>query len=231
MSDYDETLHSAQSLSPDERLKLIARLWASLPHEIWPTPTEGQLNESHRRITRQGLPPGEAVPWPVVEQMLADCVRSSRPTVYSAPRRFDLATIFVVTSAYALLFGGMALLRIPAGASLLVAGFITIVGIGQALLFQGLRPRTASILVGIVVYMISMFGIFVFASGMRMYPGVMFLTIVVYGLIGGTVLGYLAGAVVGSVFLLADYARRRIPNFRSSASADAVTELSPFDAS
>ena len=231
MSDYDEALHTAKSLAPDERLKLIARLWASLPHEFWPLPTERQINESHRRMAKQGLSPGEAVPWPVVEQMLADCVRSSRPTVYSAPRRFDLATIFVVTSAYALLFGGMALLRIPAIASLLVAGFITIVGIGQALLFQGLRPRTASIVVGIAAYAIATIGVFVFTGGMRMYPGEIIMSFIIYGLMGGTVFGYLAGALVGSVFLVADIARRRMPALRAHSTAIAENEISPFDAS
>ena len=70
-------------------------------------------------------------------------------TIYSAPRRFDLATIMVVTLAYALLLAGLRLLRMPPSGVLHVAGCITCVGIGQALLFRGKRPRLSSILVGV----------------------------------------------------------------------------------
>ena len=92
--------------------------------------------------------------------MLADCVRSSRPKVYSAPRRFDLTTIFVVTSAYAVLFAVMTALKLPPSVSLISAGFITTVGIGHALLFRGLKPRTASLLVGAAVYGIVSLAVF-----------------------------------------------------------------------
>ncbi len=117
MSDYDETLHRAQSLNPDERLKLIGRLWASLPREYWPPATADELADTNRLTTKQQIARGDEVPWAVVEQILADCVRSSRSKVYSTPRRFDLATMFVVTSAYALLFAAMAALQFPATAS------------------------------------------------------------------------------------------------------------------
>jgi len=204
----DDILRAAESLSPDERMTLIARLWASLPKEVWPASTDNELAEADRLLAQRGVARGESVPWPVVEQMLADCVRSSRPKVYSAPRRFDLATIFVVTTAYAILFAVMVALKLPPAVSWMSAGFITVVGIGQALLFRGLKPRTASILVGGPTYSIFMLGSFFFFSS-RMPPASTFIFVLVSGVISGGVLGYVAGALVGGVFLVADFARRR----------------------
>src|SRR3972149_9367743 len=118
MPDYAEPLHRAQSLHPDERLKLDARLGVSLPRECWLPATADELADANRLTTKQQIARGDEVPWAVVEQMLADCVRSSRPKVYSTPRRFDLATMFAVTSAYALLFAAMAALQFPPVASI-----------------------------------------------------------------------------------------------------------------
>jgi hypothetical protein len=209
MSDYDETLHRAQSLPPDERLKLIGRLWASLPREYWPAATADELADANRLTAKQQIARGDEVPWAVVEQMLADCVRSSRPKVYSTPRRFDLATMFVVTTAYALLFAAMAALQFPPMASILTAAFITLVGIGQSILFGGLRPRTASIVVGTASICVLMGGSLIFAGRMYFFA-------LVSGIIYGPVLGYIAGVMVGGVFLVADklrqfFHRRRAP--------------------
>jgi len=107
MADVDEVVRLAESLGPDDRVSLIARLWKSLPQESWPRRTDDELVESHRQLAKGGIVRNESVPWPLVEQILADSVRSSRPKVYSAPRRFDLTTILVVTAGYAVLFGAL----------------------------------------------------------------------------------------------------------------------------
>jgi hypothetical protein len=118
------------------------------------------------------------------------------PRVFSAPRRYDLATLFVVTCAYALLFGIMRWASWGPTVFASVAGFITCVGAAQALLFGGKSPRVASLCVG-------------FAAGsVVLVTGVMR-----WGVVGGLALccpvtaivafGYMAGVLVGGVFLVA----------------------------
>jgi hypothetical protein len=159
----------------------------------------------------------DAVPWPIVERMIADCVRDSRPKIYSAPRRFDLAMIFVVTAVYAVLFAGMSALQFPPVASLAVAGFVTFVGIGQALLFRGRRPRTASMVVGAFLFTSATLVLWIATGpGLRFYGVSRILWSGAACVIGGAIWGYLAGVLVGGVFLLADVVRRRFRRQPSS---------------
>jgi hypothetical protein len=233
MADVDEVVRLAESLGPDDRVSLIARLWKSLPQESWPRRTDDELVESHRQLAKGGIVRNESVPWPLVEQILADSVRSSRPKVYSAPRRFDLTTILVVTAGYAVLFGALKMifssLGETSGVAITIGGFVTAVGIGQAMLFGGRRPRTASIMVGAALCSIIMVG-FSLWSTPRGMSGPMLPFIVVYGAIAGIIYGYLAGVLVGGVFLVADLFRRRFKRFSVDTANDAPA-ASPFDAS
>lgn len=72
--------------------------------------------------------------------------------VYSVPRRYDLATLMAVTLAYSLLFGVMRFLQAPPALIGVVSLFITLVGLGQALLFRGRHPRAASLVAGILAW-------------------------------------------------------------------------------
>ena len=127
--------------------------------------------------------------------------------LHSVPRRFDLATMMVVTLAYALLFAAFRLIRLPPIAMGVVAGFITCVGIGQALLFGGKKPRISSVLVGAVCTV----GIYVYtaltidASLLEFHVEILKIWIMVA--IAGSVAGYVAGITVGSVFLASDLVR------------------------
>jgi hypothetical protein len=120
-----------------------------------------------------------------------------------------LATLFAVTLAYSLLFGGMRLLGAPPVAIASVAVFITLVGLGQALLFRGKSPRAASVLVGCVTWFIGLL-VFEFGTGI---PRFVDMIAVVFGLAvcsapQGALFGYVAGVFVGGVFLVADGLRR-----------------------
>lgn len=225
MPDIEVVLRDAKSLSPEDRLRIIARLWASLPQETWPTPTRTEIADADRLLAKHRINSGDNVSWPVVEQILRDCARSSRPVVYSAPRRFDLATIFVVTTAYALLFAGLSVLKLSPIVNLMAAAFIAIVGIGQALLFRGLRPRTSSFLVGIATYCTFSFGYFLLNP--RIYPTSMVAIMLAYGLAAGAIFGYAAGAFVGSVFLVANFVRRRFSRNPPTHDPIGHTEESP----
>jgi hypothetical protein len=128
--------------------------------------------------------------------------------IYSVPRRFDLSTIFVVTLAYSLLFGLMNIASFPPAASLSIGGYITLIAVSQAVLFQGKRPRTASIIVGSLIFGAAALA-FWFANGQRIYPAAVFAIVGGYTVAAGTMLGYLSGTIVGGIFLIADRCRNR----------------------
>ena len=107
MSDIQQIFRDAQSLEPADRLRLIARLWASMPPDHWAAPTAKERAEIERRLDGPAFDALGDASWRIAERVRANRGPTTRPTVYSAPRRFDLATIFVVTSAYAMLFGGL----------------------------------------------------------------------------------------------------------------------------
>ncbi len=131
--------------------------------------------------------------------MVNDATNAS-PNPYSVPRRFNIATIIVVTTAYAFLFSALRLSRCPPVTIATIAGFISFVGLGQAVLFRGTEPRRASILVGIACFLaFGVYGSF-FSIGM---PD--FLSLVLIGALDG----YLAGVAVSSVFLLSDVVQRQ----------------------
>jgi hypothetical protein len=121
-------------------------------------------------------------------------------------------------------------LQFPPMASILSAAFITLVGIGQSVFFGGLRPRTASIVVGTTVYCVMTIGSFMFYSrsvslGQLVFYGM------VSGVVYGAVLGYIAGVMVGGVFLIADKLRKLLHRRRVSPDPAEVAEESPATAS
>jgi putative addiction module component (TIGR02574 family) len=206
MSALDDVILTAEKLEPAERLQLIKRLWRSIPIDYWPPLSDMQLADVRRRLAKLGVEPAESVPWPIVERLLSDCARSSGNQVFAAPRRFDLFTIFVITIAFSILFAGMRLLPLPPVASAIVGGYFALIGLGQAFLFRGNRPRTASLLVGGLYYVLVSYVLWQL-SGPRAYPTSDVVVTAIFLLIFGAVLGFVAGALVGSVFMLADWLR------------------------
>jgi hypothetical protein len=209
MVSLEEAMLVADKLEPRERLRLIVRLWESLPPEHWPAIADSELTDARRQLIETDVRWMEPVPWPVVERLLIARPRFRAPKIYAAPRRFDLATIFVVTVAYSFLLAGMSLLQFPPVASLIVAGFVTLIGISQAVLFGGHQPRIASLIVGTVVFSCAILAYWL-SGGPRLIPTSAFLAIGAFVLIGGAILGYLSGTLIGGVFLLADYLRRAV---------------------
>lgn len=131
-----------------------------------------------------------------------------RRRLYSAPRRFDLATMLVVTTAYAIFLGGLLAVGATPMLTVILVGLVTLLGVAQAVLFGGREPRRASMLIGAPICAL-LLCISVF-SGPQQYislPFVLFATGV--GALEGAVLGYFAGVLVGGVFLVADVLRRR----------------------
>lgn len=130
----------------------------------------------------------------------------TRPTpAVGATRRFSLAAILAIVFLFAVLFGLLSALRAPPVVFILVGAFVTAVGLGQAYLFGGRRPREASLLIGSICLMF----LLVVVVGRMLFLGhkaddvLPVLTVVVAPLLGGG-LGYLIGALIGGAFLVAD---------------------------
>lgn len=135
--------------------------------------------------------------------------------LYAVPRRFDIATLLVVSLAYSLLFTLLRLSGTHWGVAAFTGGLTMAVGIAQGLFPYGNGPRNASIVAG-AGYVAIWAGVLA-----ALYENVlMFVAMVLFSLLlTGPVVGYLCGAVVAGVFLVADKVRRRWFGERHAAAA------------
>ncbi|MBC8871637.1 MAG: hypothetical protein H8E44_19600 [Planctomycetes bacterium] len=133
----------------------------------------------------------------------------SAAKVYSVPRRYDLATLFAVSIAYSLAFGVMRLCNCPPTLFVILAGFVTSVGLGQALLFKGKAPRAASVLVGVTFWFVGAIVVAVQGAGTDVARAIAdVFPLVFILLIPAALTGYITGVAVGGVFLIAENARK-----------------------
>lgn len=170
------------------------------------------------------LPPWEDTQWDEVGKRSVGSLKDPSPLEelsewlqerlgresYGAPRVFDLFTLLAVTVAFALMFAALRLLEPLLLAdwptvALVLASYVTLIAIAQLGLWGGNQPRLASLVAG-------PFACLAIAIAMIVYRGT-----ATFEVVTGTILlcmlgvpaGYLAGAVVAGVFLLADLFRRR----------------------
>ena len=135
---------------------------------------------------------------------------ADKPTVYSVPRRYDLATLFVVSVAFSILFGALKLGKARPEVFLLIVGFVTVVGLSQAILTK--LPRAASVLSGAGFFV---FALIVIAVAEGMPRRFLNAGILCFAIQGG-ICGYVAGTMIGGVFLAADYCRKFARRIRSN---------------
>ena len=202
----DEIHQLAQTLSPDERLRLVARLWRRLPPEHRSALMSLHLGETHGDGDAS-LGPTSQRPdnelWEKIRGALFD--PSTTSNLYSAPRRFDLATIFVVTAAFSLLLGGLSALGSPPLIMVLIGGMVATIAATQALFLKVANPRGVSILTGAIE--LPLFLIVAAVSDPRSFSHAPYFVLFLAGVIFGGIIGYLFGTVVGGVFLVADAVR------------------------
>jgi hypothetical protein len=142
---------------------------------------------------------------------------------YGAPRVFDLFTLLAITLFFAVLFALLGLLAPALDASatdltFVISGFVTIVGISQMWLFGSNNPRLASLVSGPVAFnLISWIQMTI--AGRVGFEGLFFTLCVSIFL--GPLFGYLGGAVVAGVFLVADKFRLQFMKPTSDESRDA----------
>jgi hypothetical protein len=224
MTRVEEVLRDAESLEPEDRLRLIARLWASLPPDHWAAPSDFQRSEIRLHYGGTDTEPVYDPPWDALRRILNPGPDAEQTKVYHATRRFDLATIFVAMAVYSVLLAGMSLVPEFGSATKIYFGlFIVVIGVGQALLEPYTDPRRASVIVGAGFHTVCSI-IYWIAFNDRWLPGSVLVVVVLNGFIGGAIMGYLAGALVGGVYLLADMLRGRFgkPSEEEPAAA-------PFD--
>ncbi len=123
---------------------------------------------------------------------------------YGAPRRYSLKTIVAVTTVFAGFFG----LLVSAGASppfiIFLASFFVIVGMAQAWLYGGRRPRASSTLAGAGFGLA--FGILI--GCLILFPPQDLFTFFAFTVLAlsytmlGMILGYLVGCLTASLFML-----------------------------
>jgi hypothetical protein len=87
-----------------------------------------------------------------------------------------------------------------------VGGFLATIGIAQAALFGGKNPRAASMLAGMVFLGIAFTAMEAFAD-FRRFDWQNLISMLGCICPWGAVLGYLGGAVIGGLFLIADWLR------------------------
>ncbi len=131
------------------------------------------------------------------------------------PRRFSMAALFVVMTFFAVLFALMDSLGTIPEVFAVIAVLVAGVGVGQTLLFGGKNPRAASICAGAcllpleVLAWISYYFVsspaatFSYENAVGTFMGMVFCVPL------GGFLGYLAGGLVGGLFLVLDLIAKR----------------------
>ena len=135
---------------------------------------------------------------------------SQAPRVYGAPRVFDVYTLLAVTLAFGLLVSGLQLLQTllitqMTEAIVAVSLFTAAIALCQAIMFGGKRPRLAS-LVGGPLLLVGSVMTASFYDGNITFALTPWLALSALGVMAG----YLGGAVVAGVFLVAENARRLV---------------------
>jgi len=133
---------------------------------------------------------------------------------YGVPRHFGIGTILIVTAAFAGLLGLLRWLGAPPLVVGFLVGFVSVVGLGQAVLFHGRRPRQASIVTGIACF--AVFAAVTFIRSIR-EPGsaVLVVVMLVWAMLFGSLCGYLAGCFVAAVFMVMAAVDRLLGRLRS----------------
>ena len=124
--------------------------------------------------------------------------------IYSVPRRFGLATIFLILFAFSILIASLNRLQLDPVILIFVLVFVGIVGVLQAVLDRA--PRHASMIAGSLFFPVT-FTIVGLASGnanLAKMPWSSIAFFMACWSVGGALLGYVTGTAIGGVFLLAD---------------------------
>ncbi len=140
--------------------------------------------------------------------------KSPARRAFAVPRRFDLATLLVITLAYAVLFGILRGLEVSLEAYLFWVGLITWVAVAQAIGGPERSPRGVSLLAGPIYFYVYFGGILIYDGLVRgiPVPADEWAVLFVAGIFYGFIFGYAMGVVAAGVFLVAHQVRVRLPH-------------------
>lgn len=180
-------------------------------------PYVAELVSPDGRRGEGGRAAGSAKPPYGLAQYLVDALeKAPRQEVYSVPRRYDLASMFSISVAFAVLFAIMKAMDAPPSTIMLAGFFFTVVGVAQALLFGGEKPREASILAGLAAGPCSVI-VYALVEGVRPSTAI---ASSMCAIVWAPVAGYLAGTTIGGIWLIADYLRKWLEGRRSGSLDD-----------
>ncbi len=131
---------------------------------------------------------------------------------YGAPRVFDLFTLLAITLAFALLLASLRLIKplLPAEletVAITLGGFVSGIAIFQLALWGGKKPRLASLVAGPILWCL-IFAAFTLGHPQNLLNPAVLMSGVCSSILGIPT-GYLGGAMVAGVFLVADFFRTK----------------------
>ncbi len=134
---------------------------------------------------------------------------------YGAPRVFDIFTLLAITLAFALLLAFLRLIEpllmeALETVAIIIGLFVVGIGLFQMVLWGGKKPRLASLVAGPFLWLAFFIPPLVFnRNGVQHFADPTIVATVFFSKVLGIVPGYLGGAMVGGVFLLADFFRTK----------------------
>ena len=141
----------------------------------------------------------EACERAVTREMLTICREANR-----ARYRFGIGSLLIITALYAVLFGILRAFEASPLDFVLISMFLAVVGLGQAFLFEGQRPRGASMIVG-AGFFVGLFMIHWVLFGIESARHSRYCPFdPVAGAFGGAIFGYIAGQLITGIFLVID---------------------------
>ncbi len=122
------------------------------------------------------------------------------------PRRFGIATLMILTAAFAVMFSLMKMLGADPAVFVCISIFVAGIAACQVLLYKGKNPRKASIIGGYIMGGLIFVGVAIVGGFYRRDAWVVLLrlllpTLFFTVLLLGGPFGYLAGCMVAGIFL------------------------------
>jgi MFS family permease len=130
---------------------------------------------------------------------------------FGVPRRFGIGTILIVMGAASVLLAFLVACGVPAPFVFHLVGFLALIAFAQAILYRGKNPRRASIVAGAIVcpvYAITA-SIILMALTDDLNGRIDIPIYAIFVSVLGSLFGYLAGGVVGGIFLIMDQWEQR----------------------
>lgn len=140
----------------------------------------------------------------------------ARGPTHSLTCRIDLVTLLIAAGIWAAVLALLSVLQAPMGGFVIVGGIFVVVAVAQVAFAPLGRPRTVSMLAGIVPTAVAEFLLRGPQSPLE-FPGVIF---------AGAIYGYLAGVALAAAPLLASAVRRPFSASKRQSDEDAQ---SPWD--